>query len=117
MDAESAELLAAELSSRGARNVVVTLGKNGSIWLPEGAKTAVHQSAFSVDAVDTVGAGDCFGGVLAASLASGLTPGDALERAAAAAAISVTRRGAQTSMPTGREIDELVRTRGRRGRR
>ncbi len=58
--------------------------------------------------VDTTGAGDCFCGVLAAGLASGLPMARALERANAAAAISVTRPGAVSSLPTADEIDGLL---------
>jgi ribokinase len=55
-----------------------------------------------------VGAGDCFCGVLAASLAAGLDARAAMRRAAAGAAVSVTRKGAQTSMPTAAEIDAFL---------
>ncbi len=83
----------------GVANLVVTLGRDGSLWVsPAGT---VRQAAFRVQAVDTVGAGDCF----AAGLAEGLAPRVALARASAAAAISATRRGAQTSMPRRDEID------------
>jgi len=62
-------------------------------------------------AVDTVGAGDCFCGVLAAAMAGGLDMPRALRRASAAAAISTTRRGAQPSMPARAEVDEFLRLR------
>jgi ribokinase len=71
----------------------------------------VRQKAFHVDAVDTVGAGDCFCGALAAALAGGERIERALLWATAAAAISTTRRGAQTSMPLAGEIEEFLRRR------
>ena len=55
---------------------------------------------FKVEAVDTVGAGDCFNGAFAVALLEGKDPWAAARFASAAAAISVTRKGAQASMPT-----------------
>lgn len=100
------ETAARTLFARGVRAVIATLGKEGSLLLREQGTQRV--AAFQVDAVDTVGAGDCFCGVLAASLAGGFEVGAALRRASAAAAISTTRRGAQPSMPTAKEIDALL---------
>ena len=68
--------------------------------------------AFPVDAIDTVAAGDCFNGAFAVSLLEGRDPWDAARFAAAAAAISVTRSGAQTSMPSRAEVDSFLRQRG-----
>jgi len=95
----------------GVKNVIVTLGREGSVWL-NGHET-FRQRAFPVEAVDSVGAGDCFCGVLAASLASGSPVEAALRRASAAAAISTTRRGAQPSMPTAAEIEDFLLRRER----
>lgn len=104
------EQAACALVADGVHAVIVTLGKEGSLLTAGGAVRRV--AAFQVDAVDTVGAGDCFCGVLAASLAGSLEVGAALRRASAAAAISTTRRGAQPSMPTDREIDALLKGKG-----
>jgi ribokinase len=93
----------------GVKNIIVTLGRKGSFWL--NGQEIHRQEAFSVDAVDAVGAGDCFCGVLAASLAAGAEVKGALRRASAAAAISTTRRGAQPSMPTLAEIDDFLKSR------
>jgi ribokinase len=90
--------------------MIVTLGSQGSIWAREAG--ILRQEAFPVDSIDAVGAGDCFCGVLAASIASGMPMKAALRRASAAAAISTTRRGAQPSMPTAAEVDEFLRARG-----
>ena len=94
----------------GVKNLIVTLGREGSILI--GANGELRVDAFRVDAVDTVGAGDCFCGVLAASLAAGQAVSDALRRASAAAAISTTRRGAQPSMPDRKEIEDFLGSRG-----
>jgi ribokinase len=63
---------------------------------------------FRVQAVDTVGAGDCFNGAFAVALLEGNDPFAAARFAAAAAAISVTRAGAQASMPTRAEVDAFL---------
>jgi len=98
------------LLARGVRNMLVTLGRKGSLLAgPEGI---IRQPAFPVESVDTVGAGDCFCGVFAASLAAGMPVFLALRRASAAAAISTTRRGAQDSMPMAVEIDVFLAARG-----
>ena len=104
------ETAARSLFARGVRAVIATLGREGSLLVRE--QGTVRVKAFPVNAVDTVGAGDCFCGVLAASLAAGLDVEAALRRASAAAAISTTRRGAQPSMPTGKEIDEMLTGKG-----
>ncbi|MGA2766051.1 MAG: ribokinase [Spirochaetia bacterium] len=94
----------------GVRNMIVTLGVKGSFW--RCGREIHRQAAFPVEAVDAVGAGDCYCGVLAAALATGAPVKAALRRASAAAAISTTRRGAQPSMPTGPEIDDFLKKRG-----
>src|SRR2546429_497480 len=66
-----------------------------------------HIAAPSVDAVDTTGAGDAHSGVFLAGLAAGLTVGEAVRRANAAAALTITRAGAATS-PTRAELDRFL---------
>ena len=85
------------------RTIIVTLGAKGCLAVHPGGVLAI--SGRAVAAQDTTGAGDCFVGVLAAGLAEGRPLEDALERANRAAAISVTRAGAATSMPTRTELD------------
>lgn len=75
-------------------------GAEGSFVAVQGGKSA-WVSPLKVDAIDTVGAGDCFNGAFAVALLEGNQPWAAARIASIAAAISVTRRGAQTSMPTG----------------
>jgi ribokinase len=93
----------------GVRNMIVTLGRRGSVWVSP--SEVVRQEVFPVEAVDTVGAGDCFCGVLAAGIAEGRVVPEALRWASAAAAISATRKGAQTSMPNRQEVEEFLRSR------
>lgn len=86
----------------GPGDVVITLGANGLVHAD--ADGTAHHATAAVTAVDTTGAGDTFVGVLAAGLAQGLPANEALHRGQAAAAIAVTRRGAQSSMPTLAEV-------------
>ncbi len=94
--------MANELFSRGVKSVVITLGKKGVY-----VKTADFEnliSGYDVKAVDTTAAGDVFNGALASALAGGGTLLHAVEFAQKAAAISVTRIGAQPSAPYYDEI-------------
>ena len=90
------------LLKRGCRQIVVTLGAQGArIYNAEG-RTDIP--VVKVDAVDTVGAGDCFTAWLAVGIAEGLPLEDSVKRAMKAAAISVTRQGAQPWMPKRSEV-------------
>jgi ribokinase len=90
------------LLAAGCGAVVVTLGAKGALIAQGGELLA--RPAPRVRPVDTVGAGDCFTGWLAAGIAEGLTLPDAAARAIIAASISVTRPGAQASMPKRSEV-------------
>lgn len=90
------------LLRRGCRRVVVTLGSRGALLADA---TGVRSlKAVKVKPVDTVGAGDCFTAWLAVGLAEGMTLDDSARRAMKAAAIAVTRPGAQAGMPYRREV-------------
>jgi ribokinase len=91
------------LRRQGARNVLVTLGAAGVMAALEAGAT--HFEAPRVTAVDTTAAGDTFIGALAAQLARGEQVGAAIRFAGRAAALSVTRPGAQPSIPTLAELD------------
>ncbi len=106
-----AESAANRLLARGVRGVVLKRGSEGAYLAPSGGE-AKWVPAFPVNAIDTVAAGDCFNGAFAVSLLEGRAPWDAARFAAAAAAISVTRRGAQASMPSKTEVDSFLRQRG-----
>lgn len=96
-------LAAAGMLARPGQAVVVTLGSDGVAALgPEGEHRVAGVAA---EAIDTTGAGDCFGGVLAAGLASGLLLDRALERANRAASIAVARLGTVAAMPTEAEVE------------
>ena len=99
--AEAAQAAAALLTA-GARHAVVTAGAHGAALAGPGGTSTI--SAFRVDAVDTVGAGDTFVGALAVTLAAGIPAAEAVRVAAAAGATAATRPGAQAGMPRPADI-------------
>lgn len=87
-------------------SVVLTLGSQGSIYQGEGGR--VNQPIYRVDTVDTTAAGDTFTGYFVAAIAAGEPVPVALDRAARASAIAVTRSGAVPSIPTRDEVDSHI---------
>jgi ribokinase len=102
---------AKRLLAKGLRGVVLKRGAEGAYVAIAGGEAAWVRP-FHVEAVNTVGAGDCFNGAFAVALLEGRDPFRAARFASAAAAISVTRPGAQSSMPTRAEVDEFLNKRG-----
>jgi ribokinase len=96
------------LSERTGGPVLVTLGARGALLAADGQTE--HFAGYRMEAVDTTGAGDTLTGVLAAGLAAGYPLREAVQRAVAAAALSVTKAGARAGMPTAAEIDALAGT-------
>ena len=88
--------------------VVLTLGKKGSIFLKAGE--LYRQQAYKVSAVDTTAAGDTFTGYFVAGLCSELKMPEVLKRASAASAIAVSKKGAASSIPTYKEVEALIDT-------
>ncbi len=99
---------AERLLTMGPRGVVVTLGSRGCLAAEPGRSWRI--SAAKVRAVDTVGAGDAYTGAVAVALAEGKTLVDAAVWASHAAALAVTRAGAQEALPTRSEIDRHAST-------
>ncbi len=95
------------LLQRGSRNVLLKLGKRGC-YLAFSDGRRVFVPAFTVRAVDTTGAGDAFNGAFAAAILQGKDPFGSASWASAVAAISVTRHGAQPSMPTQEDVDVFL---------
>jgi ribokinase len=101
---------AESLRTRGPRAVLITLGAQGACVARGGPPT--HVPAFGVTAVDATAAGDVFCGALAVALVENRRLDEAVRFASAAAAICVTRLGAQPSIPSRQEIDRFLRETG-----
>jgi ribokinase len=100
------ETMVDRLRELGAKTVVLTLGKRGSIL--KNGKESYKIPAFVVETLDSTAAGDTFCGALAAELSKGHKWEQALKFATASSAICVTRMGAQPSIPTEREVNEFL---------
>jgi len=102
MDLESAKQAANIISSKGVDIVVITLGSKGA--LIKNGDTYSEITSEKIIAVDTTAAGDTFCGTLCVGISEGLSIEDAVRMANKAAAITVTREGAQSSIPFRKEI-------------
>ena len=105
-DLDSARRAGAALLTQGARQVLLTLGARG-VWML-GRDGAELFPAPKVKAVDSTAAGDTFIGGFAVEIAAGADLPSAILAGQRAAALSVTRFGAQASIPYRREVDEFV---------
>lgn len=101
-----APALARALLELGPRAVVLKLGGQGCFFAS--GDREIFSAPFAVEAVDTTAAGDVFNGALAVALAEGQAMEQALAFANAAAALSVTRRGAQPAVPARAEVDAML---------
>jgi ribokinase len=104
-DAESA---APRLLALGARALMLKLGATGCFYASPDDAAYTRATAFSVTAADTTAAGDVFNASLAVALAEGASMMESMRFANAAAAISVTRRGAQNSAPDRTEVGLML---------
>lgn len=104
-----AEMVAGSLRESGARTVIVTLGEKGSMLSDSDNMT--HVSAFEVQAEDTTAAGDAFVGALAAGYQFFSELPVLARFASAVAALAVTRKGAQSSLPQRQEVEDFLGTR------
>lgn len=103
----TAKRYAAHLLGAGSKNVMIKLGSAGAFWADADGESAFIP-AFPVRAVDSTAAGDAFNAALAVALMKGNETRDAIRFACAAAAISVTRAGAQPSMPAAEEVAKFL---------
>ena len=106
-DPAGAQAAAADLAGAGAGHAVITLGRDGAVLAgpvlaDRGGALAVP--GFSVDSVDSVGAGDAFVAALGVAVASGVAAPEAVRLACAVAATAVTRPGAQDGLPAGPDV-------------
>ena len=102
-DEHTAEEAARKIASMGVCNVIITLGAKGALVF-DGEHCEVVP-AYKIQAVDTTAAGDVFNGALVVALSEGRTLPEAVRFACKASAISVTRSGAQNSVPYRTEVD------------
>lgn len=109
-DDDGAARAAAVLHGKGVNTVIITLGSRG-VWLSEQGN-GQRIAGFRVQAVDTIAAGDTFNGALVTALLEGQTLAKAVRFAHGAAAIAVTRAGAQPSVPWRHEIDDFLAQQG-----
>ncbi|QHD94057.1 ribokinase [Proteus vulgaris] len=107
IDDESAQQAADVLHHKGIKTVLITLGSRG-VWVSEKNNKGCIVPAFKVKAVDTIAAGDTFNGALITALLEGQSMMLAIKFAHAAAAIAVTRAGAQPSVPWRHEVDTFL---------
>ena len=105
-DDMTAEQAARELLGMGPSAVVLHRGAHGALLVT--AADTIHIPSFSVDVVDTTGAGDAFSGALSVAVAEGLPLVDAIRRANAAGALTATRLGTLPVMPTRQEVEAFL---------
>lgn len=107
---EQAVTAARVLRARGVKAVAITLGRQGVVYVD--GSHQIHQPVLPVQAVDTTAAGDAFNGGLATAIARGMPIDQALRFAVAVASLSVTRRGAQQSMPSESQVQAFLMENG-----
>ena len=107
-DEPTARAAAQKLIAAGVDNVILTMGTQGA--LVAGADASFVVPSHTGEAVDSTAAGDAFNGGLAFALARGLTLKDAVREAALVGALSVTKMGAQPSLPTADELAQFKKT-------
>lgn len=113
-DLEDVCIWCEQLQQKGSRNVVITRGSKGCVLKAE-VGDACLIAPYVIDSVDATAAGDCFNGALAAAVGEGCGLLEAARFANAAAALSVTRRGAVPSLPSRSEIQEFAAANPERG--
>ncbi len=94
------------LKEKHVKNIIITVGEKGVFYSHH--DEVLHQSVKRVKAVDTTAAGDVFAGALAASLSKGKGIKESINFCMIASSLSVTRRGAQTSIPTVDELEQYL---------
>ncbi|BBT92915.1 ribokinase [Enterobacter cloacae] len=107
---DDAARAAGALHNKGIGTVIITLGSRG-VWVSANGEGR-RVPGFKVKAIDTIAAGDTFNGALVTALLEGRAMDEAIRFAHAAAAIAVTRKGAQPSVPWRKEIDEFLSQQG-----
>ena len=104
---EELETIAKEVYSKGCENLIITLGNKGGLYLQKD-KMEYFESK-KVNSVDTTAAGDSFIGALVTGIVEGKAISEAIEFASFAAALTVTKSGAQNSLPIRAEVEEFIK--------
>ena len=107
-DEAAARRAAEKLMANGVRSAIVTLGSKGAVWA-EGERSG-FVPGLSVQALDSTAAGDAFSGALACAMARGLDLEAAVRYASVVGALSVTRLGAQPSLPREADVQQFLAT-------
>ena len=103
---EKIKVAAKKLLARGVKNIIVTLGSEGSIWIAEDVEEFVP--TLKVESVDSTGAGDAFLGCFIKNYADGKNILDSIQLASKYATLSVTRKGTQDSYLTAEEFEKFL---------
>lgn len=98
---------AKKMIEKGIKELIVTLGSKGSLYINE--EKSFFKSAYKVEAVDTTAAGDSFTGALAVALSNNKNIAEAMDFASKVGALSVMKEGAQSSLPTLKDVDNFRR--------
>lgn len=106
IDIESAETAAKALLAKDVNTVIVTLGANGALLVTD--EKVAHVPTFKVEVVDTTAAGDAFIGGLTAAVLKGKSLDEAVRYGNASGALAATKFGAQPSLPTAEEVENLL---------
>ncbi|NLK18152.1 MAG: ribokinase [Clostridiales bacterium] len=107
------QLAANKLFEAGVKKLIVTLGSKGSVFVDRNDLTYVK--SYKVKVVDTTAAGDTYCGTFAAELSRGKPPLQAMDMASAASSLAVTKKGAQMSIPTWRQVADFMKSYAERG--
>lgn len=100
------EEIADRVYNKGCENLIITLGDKGGLYISKDKREYFESK--KVDSVDTTAAGDSFVGALVTGIVEGKTILESIEFASFAAALTVTKPGAQNSLPTRREVEEFI---------
>lgn len=102
---EEAKIALRYLIGKGIEQVIITMGSAGIVY--NDGKEILHKPAHKVTAVDTTAAGDCFSGALAVAFSEGKSIDDAVSFANIAGALTVTKKGAQMSLPSREDVENF----------
>jgi ribokinase len=109
-DISSAEQAGRRLLERGAKQVIVTMGKEGALIVS--GTQVIHVDTYQIKVVDTTAAGDAFIGGFATSILQEKSIEEAVRYGCACGALATTKLGAQPSLPTKEEVERLMSLRG-----